>query len=935
MGVTFEAERLSDGARVALKELKLSRVDDWKVLELFEREARVLANITHPSVPTYIDHFKIESPDGPTFYLVQQLATGRSLAQRVAEGWRADEATAKRIAESLLDVLEYLHARNPPVFHRDIKPQNVLLDELGKVWLVDFGSVRDVYKTTTGGSTVAGTFGYMAPEQLRGVARPESDLYGLGATLLYMLSGQSPGEMPQVKLRSDFSRHLRLSPAMTAWLGKMLEPAPEDRFPSARRAIIALRDPAVVTPRRRTPFVLAGLLGLVLVGGAAFVAFTEWREAHKPPKESHVAGTTITLPKRPPLPTFRALTYVRAIMSSNYGVRSVAFTQDGKMVLTASGDGTLKMWDATTGESLRALPGHTSEVATVVVTPDGHQAISGGDHTIRVWSLPDGKPVRTIDATIPRVYSLALSPNGQTIAIGGDGGMIKLWTLDGAPITTLRTNTAGRVLTVTFSPDGSRLVTGGDDKLVRSWTTSDWKEQRVFAGHKAAIDEVLVAPDGQTLVSASDDHTVELWHLETGRALQTLSLHTDEVWSIAVSPDGGTLMTGGKDARLGVWSLPFGKLKEEIPLNPNTVTPSLAFSPDGVGAVSGHNGVFYLWRLARNTAHAELPAITLAPLVARPAATPEQRMYAEAMALVDGYGGHMEKLDEADARLRPMVAANPRSALAYAGLGRVAYTRGMRTSDDYDPAALKTAREMADKAIGLDPSVADAYRLRGSVAYESKDLVAARADAMKALKLDPKSSRLLLADIQLAEGDLDGAEKTIRDMLATPLTEGLAVSALAALAEVYEKIGDYEAERRAYLKEIEIEPGQAWLKGNYAGFLIRKGEYDAAIAMAKKAIAQMDYGVAHRVLAKAHCAKGEQYLWEGGDPKTALEEFQAADAASPGYARAAYDLGAYHQLLGKTGDKKQLDVAKTFYAKAIQLEPKDPLAKEALAALDR
>jgi WD40 repeat protein/Tfp pilus assembly protein PilF len=934
MGVTFEAERLNDGLRVALKELQLSRVDDWKVLELFEREARVLSNITHPNVPAYIDHFKIDTPDGPTFYLVQQLATGRSLAQRATDGWRADEATAKRVAEALLDVLEYLHARNPPVFHRDIKPQNVLLDELGKVWLVDFGSVRDVYKTTAGGSTVAGTFGYMAPEQLRGVARPESDLYGLGATILFMLSGQSPGDMPQVKLRIDFERRVRLSPPMRAWLAKMLEPAPEDRFPTARRAILALRDPAIVKSRRRTPFVLAAVLGAVLIGGAAFVAFTEWRERHMPSPATRIAGTTLALPKRPQLPTFPALTFVRSFMSSNYGVRSMTFTPDGKMLLTASGDGTLKLWDASTGESLRALPGHTGEVAGVGVTPDGHQAVSAGDHTIRVWSMPDGKPVRTIDAATPKVFSLALSPNGQTIVTGGAGGVAKVWTLDGSPIATLPMGTPGRVLTVAFSPDGSRVITGGDDKQVRAWTTSDWKLQRVFVGHKAPIDQVLVAPDGQTLVSSSDDHTVELWHLESGHALQTLSLHTDEVWSIAVSPDGGTLMTGGKDARLGVWSLPFGKLKQEVALSPNTLTPALAFSPDGVTAASGHNGVVYLWRLARNTAHAELPAVTISAPVAKPMATPEQRAYAETMQLVDSYNGRPEMLDQAETKLKAMLAANPRSALAYAGLGHVAYARGMRTTDDYDPAALKAARAMADKAIEIDPSLADAYRLRGSIAYKSKELGTARAAAMKALELDPKSARLLLADIQLAEGDLDGTEKTLRAMLATPLTAGLAVSALQTLAEVYEKIGDYEAEARAYTRQIEIDPGQAWLKGNYAGFLIRRGDYDGAIAMAKKALAQMDYGAAHHVLAHAHCAKGEQDLWDRSDPESARKEFDAAVVAVPSYARAAYDLGAYHQYLGKMKDAKHLDDAKVFYAKAASLDPKDPLANEALAALN-
>ena len=932
MGVTYEAERTTDGARVALKELRLSRVDDWKVLELFEREARVLANITHPSVPAYIDHFKIESEDGPAFYLVQQLANGRSLAQRVAEGWRADEATVKRIAEKLLDVLEVLHARRPPVFHRDIKPQNVLLDDAGKVWLVDFGSVRDVYRTTAGGSTVAGTFGYMAPEQLRGVARPESDLYGLGATLLFLLSGQSPADMPQVKLRIDFRRRVSLSRPMSDWLAKMLEPAPEDRFQSATAALRALRDPKAYAPRARRTSPLFVALGLVVAGGAAFVGFTEWRQSRA---AAQVAAEARLLPERPPLPTFHVVSFLRTMPVGNLGVRDIAFTPDGKTLLTANGDGTLKIWNVATGESVRALPGHTGVVGAVRVTADGRYAVSAGDHTVRIWSLPDGKPVRTIDATTPQVFSLDVSPNGQTLATGGADGTAKVWTFEGAPVATLKTGKSGRVLSVAFSPDGSRLVTAGDDKLIRSWTTSDWKPQRVFTGHAAAVDRAIVAPDGQTLVSASDDHTVRLWHLESGRSLSTFSLHTDEVWTVAVSPDGGTLITGGKDARLGVRQLPWGKLEQEVPLNAGTVTPVVAFSPDGVTVASGHAGFVYLWRLARGVTHATVPMPTLARTAPAATASSDERAYADAMDLVDSYAGRPEPLDQAETRLRAMSKANPRSALAYAGLGRVAFRRGMRTTDDYDPAALKTATEMADKAIAIDPALADAYCVRGSAALEAKDIVGARAASAKALELAPHSPRaiLLAAHLDISDGDLAGAEKALRDMLTRPLDPKSASWALEVLSEVYEKMGDYDAADQAYRDEIEITPDDAWTKGNYASFLIRKGDYDGAIAMAKKALAQMDYGAAHRTLAKAHCAKGEEALWDRNDPGAALPEFQTAFSVSPNYARAAYDLGACHQYLGRTKDKKELDDAKRFYRKALSLDPKDALARTALAGL--
>jgi serine/threonine protein kinase len=95
MGITYEAQPVTSGPSVALKELRLSRLDDWKPVELFKREADVLASIRHPAVPYYVDHFTVETGEGPVFYIVQQFAPGRSLAELVASGWRADEPEAK------------------------------------------------------------------------------------------------------------------------------------------------------------------------------------------------------------------------------------------------------------------------------------------------------------------------------------------------------------------------------------------------------------------------------------------------------------------------------------------------------------------------------------------------------------------------------------------------------------------------------------------------------------------------------------------------------------------------------------------------------------------------------------------------------------------------------------------------------------------------
>src|SRR5437762_3571610 len=108
-GITYEATDLQAKRRVALKQLVLRGVDDWKLVELFEREARVLAHLTHPSIPRYVEHFTVDDARGASFYVAQEIAEGRSLAAWVASGWRPLETDLRIIAEQVLEILDYLH----------------------------------------------------------------------------------------------------------------------------------------------------------------------------------------------------------------------------------------------------------------------------------------------------------------------------------------------------------------------------------------------------------------------------------------------------------------------------------------------------------------------------------------------------------------------------------------------------------------------------------------------------------------------------------------------------------------------------------------------------------------------------------------------------------------------------------------------------------
>lgn len=236
-GSTHRAIRTSDGAMFAVKILSLRHLKDWKQLELFEREAQVLAQLNHPQIPQYVEYFHLDTSDNRAFYIVQQLAVGKSLTTWVESGWHGTEAEIKDIAHQLLGILQYLHQQSPPLIHRDIKPQNIIRDNSGRVSLVDFGAVQYVYQSTIlKGNTVAGTYGYMAPEQFRGAALPASDLYGLGTTILYLLTHRSPVDLPQDRLKLSFHQHVNISQHFADWLDAMIEPDIDRRFPTAKIA---------------------------------------------------------------------------------------------------------------------------------------------------------------------------------------------------------------------------------------------------------------------------------------------------------------------------------------------------------------------------------------------------------------------------------------------------------------------------------------------------------------------------------------------------------------------------------------------------------------------------------------------------------------------------------------------------------------------------
>jgi eukaryotic-like serine/threonine-protein kinase len=259
IATTYAAKDLENDETVAIKVMSLRRAQDWKAIELFEREAKILAQLNHAAIPQYLDYFQIDTDRDREFYIVQSLAPGTPLSVLIERGWQPEVAEVEQIAAQVLEILNYLHRLAPPVIHRDIKPQNLIKSPDGKIYLVDFGAVQDTYhQTVTGGSTVVGTYGYMAPEQFRGQAFLSTDLYGLATTLLFLLTREDPSKLPHKQLKINFRSLIDLPRKFADWLDRMLEPTVEQRFATAAEALAVLRGlqklpPPVANNRPRKP----------------------------------------------------------------------------------------------------------------------------------------------------------------------------------------------------------------------------------------------------------------------------------------------------------------------------------------------------------------------------------------------------------------------------------------------------------------------------------------------------------------------------------------------------------------------------------------------------------------------------------------------------------------------------------------------------------
>jgi WD40 repeat protein len=709
MGVVFEARQVSLNRPVAVKMIRAGLFAGEADLGRFRIEVEAVAHLDHSRIVPIYGVWE----DRDCHYFSMKLIRGGSLERRLA-AYRADPRAAARLVAEVARAIQHAHDRG--ILHRDLKPSNILLDEEDRPLVTDFGLAKrsgDDSGLTQSGAIV-GTPSYMAPEQASGqnvAVSALTDVYGLGAVLYALLTGRPPfvadtilETIEQVRARPPVPPS-RINPRVGRDLEticlRCLEKDPWRRYASADAladdlgrwltgAPIAAR-PVGAAARawmwsRRNPIVTGLLAALILL--AIGTTWQWWRaedllrQARRDASSEAIdhalaicaqgdvgrgmlrlAEALETAPADAPdlkrairanlVAWSRHQAQLTNVLRHSDRVHFVAFSPDGRTAVTASPDGTARLWDALTGAPRGAPLRHEGGVMQAAFSPDSRHVITASlDRTARIWEVEGGRPVGAPLRHRGPVRSVAFSPDGRTVLTGSNDGAAQVWEVASQKPLGEPLRHEGWVQQVAFRPDGDVAITAGQgNNTVRLWdlrtgqvlgepipyhpgrrdnraawwfvcsadgalilTTGSWRSGRQECArawdatkgrplgpplcHDDAIRALGLSGDGRVAVIGSDDGTARLWEVRTGTPLCGPLRHQGQVLAVALNAAGTLALTGSEDRTARLWKVPGGEPLGD-PLYHSGQVLAVAFRPDGRAILTGcDDGVARLWTLA-------------------------------------------------------------------------------------------------------------------------------------------------------------------------------------------------------------------------------------------------------------------------------------------------------------------------------------------------
>jgi eukaryotic-like serine/threonine-protein kinase len=605
MGAIYEAVDLNLSKAVAIKE-NLALTEELR--RAFTREAKLLANLQHPALPKVMDHFSLK--DGQ--FLVMEFVSGKNLAEMLLARMNIP-FTLKEVlswADALLEVLNYLHRRDKPIIHGDIKPANLKITSEGALFLLDFGLAKGKAGLMSSVSDSLPILGfspnYSSLEQILGadmhsynvlsaintqktqtIARqgtdPRSDLYALATTLYHLLTGTSPraattraaciwaNQPDPVALAWNLNSQVPV--AVAEVLARGMELLREDRFASAPEMQKALRE----------------------AGESTLLAEVRSKPIYSQQAPSSADDTPMVISRTPE--TVLAVKY-GILGTCENSVRSVVFSPCGRLVASGSNDNIVRLWDLGMGD-VRILgqcdfrESGFSYVSSVAFSPDGQYIASGSsDQTVRIWDI-QADEMRILGRCDDSVSSVAIAPDGELIASGDSAGIIHIWNAKTGEMELLG-ECDSPVWSVAFSPDGKTIASEDGNKTLRLWDIES-HQMRAIEPQRSDVWSVAFSPDGMHLASGSWDQHIRMWNIRT-EEMRVLGKCDGVVRSVAFSPDGKLLCSGSDDRSIRVCDTETGAMR--VLGSCDDVVATVAFSPDGKSIASGSwDNSVRLWKV--------------------------------------------------------------------------------------------------------------------------------------------------------------------------------------------------------------------------------------------------------------------------------------------------------------------------------------------------
>ena len=562
--------------------------------EQFRKEARTIAHLDHPHIVRVLE-YGIEQ--GFPF-LVMTYAPNGSLRQRHAKGTQLPLQVIVSYVKQIADALQYAHDNR--LIHRDVKPENMLLGGRNEMLLSDFGIAVEAHGTLSQTlQEISGTIPYMAPEQIQGKPCPSSDQYALGIVTYEWISGVRPfnGSTVEIAIQQQSTPppSLRekvpaLSPTVEQVVFKSLAKEPRQRFASVQE----------------------------------FARILE--QSCQPVEPIHLTLPSNTQPPLPSAPTVNVLPPARTLpgLGTTFltyrghaaAVSAVAWSPNGAYIGSGSSDGSIQVWDATSGHNIHTVRFESwsrTKVVDVAWSSDGKYIAAATDSgSVLIWMVKTTKRPNSLTHLFtkqnsylidcfqynhkPRVDALAWSPSGVYLASVGSEpkNSLQIWnciaqqhvlfTADYFDIIYPDISTA--MNDVAWSPSGTRIATASYGGTVDIWDTSAGNHIFTYKEQIGGVLAVAWSPEEAYIASSSHEGPIRIWNAASGEDVLTYTGHSDRVENLAWSPNGAYIASASNDGTVQVWHATTGNNLFTYRTHLGAVN-TLVWSPDGRHIASG------------------------------------------------------------------------------------------------------------------------------------------------------------------------------------------------------------------------------------------------------------------------------------------------------------------------------------------------------------